>query len=538
MTLFSVRVSMKVKSMAMKSIVMAIFLFVMTMIIIVVPINVDESVQYHVIACNFYDNAKYHTFMNSCDGSSDLNLLGIHIKRAYGYIGSFSSYFYYPFFRLHPSILTQKLVGVFFSIIFVTTLMLLEDKNRMSVMVMFGLSFPISYQLVNDTGPVRYGIFMSVFTPLFVKFILRIRQNYVKILLNIVLGFMLFLAVEDKIFFLYFIPSITLLVIAYNYEEKYGQRIIDSINFLLKELWISIIIFVILTLLYLIVAKTSSGHIFVFELMESYKAYQYSFTGVLKTFLSFMINFQKFSHFVYPDGYSKFRLLDTSFSLLVWVYGFFLIAKMCKKEVILLPPVKVFFTSLALILSIVVMLFSRNAWAGHHFIYTYIYALLVVCQSTSYVIEMKSQFLILYSFFSILLASQLLLFVPEPLSSWERYKIFEYVKQETIARNYMIVHISLGTYYISSLYGHKDQLSIQLGAGARRNRPIQIGTPLDNKTVTEIINLSEMVKRRILCICRGPDCNSENLSDSFLKRIGFEEVKLSTSDWKVYLEQR
>src|SRR5262245_35396527 len=107
---------MNMKSMAVQALVATIFLFIVTTIIRVVPINVDESIHYHVIACDFYSNAKYHTFWHPCDGSSNLNLLGVHLKRAYDYVGAFSSYFYYPFFILYPSILTQELVGVLFLI--------------------------------------------------------------------------------------------------------------------------------------------------------------------------------------------------------------------------------------------------------------------------------------------------------------------------------------------------------------------------------------------------------------------------------------
>ncbi len=490
----------------------------------------DETIQYHVIACDFYDNAKYHAFGSSCDGSLNLNLLGVQIKRAYRYIGSFSSWYYYPFFRLSPSFMTQKLVGVFFLIIFVATLMLLEEKNKISVMVIFGLSFPIIYQLTNDTGPVRYGIFMTVFTPLCVKFILRIRQNYIKIVLNIILGFMLFLAVEDKPFFLYFIPSIILLTIAYNHDENRPRITVYSIKFLLRQMWVSIMIFVSFTS-FLLIAKTTSGEAYVSDLMKAVKPQ--TLTDALANLLSYMTNFQKFSSFVYD--YHKFRLLNVLFSLSIWCYGFFFIAKIHKKGVNSLLPSKILFTSLALVVSIFVLLLMRNARTGHHFIYPYIFALLIVCQATSYETEGKAKFLVLYSFFSILLVIQLLLLVPRPQSSWERYKIFEYLKQETTARNYIIAHLSWGTYTIASLYGHKDQLSIDIPTwkSARGHEGISV----DRKIAMEIMALSYRVKRRILCVCRGPDCNSEALFNIFLKKISFEEVHLANSDWKVYRER-
>jgi hypothetical protein len=387
-------------------------------------------------------------------------------------------------------------------------------------MVIFGLSFPIIYQVINDTGPVRLGIFMSVFAPLFVKIIVHIRQNYIKILFNIILGFMLFLAVEDKPFFLYFIPSIGLLVIAYNHEEKQEQRIIDSTKFLLKKTWISLVIFASFTLLYLLVAKTSSGQIYILELMKAVKPRK--FTETLNNLLSFMANFQKFSSMVYD--HRRFRFLNISFSLLIWYYGFLFIAKTCKNDGIQLLPIKILLTSLALVSSMIVLLFTRNAWTGHHFIYPYTFALLIICQSTLYAPERKKRFFISYSFLSIFLAGQLLLFVPKPHSSWERYKIFEYLKQEAVAKNYIITHLSLGTYYISSLYGHKDQLSLQI-------------EKLDGRTAMQVINLSDMTQRKILCICHGPDCNSEKLSDSFLRKIEFEEVNLSNNDWKIHAEK-
>jgi hypothetical protein len=119
-------------------------------------------------------------------------------------------------------------------------------------------------------------------------------------------------------------------------------------------------------------------------------------------------------------------------------------------------------------------------------------------------------------------------------SSWERYKVFEYLKQETIARSYISAHLSWGTYTIASIYGHKDQLSIDV-ATWKSTRGHQ-GISIDSKTATKIMDLSYMVKRKILCICRGPDCNAETLSNTFLKRINFAEVHLSNDDWKIYIE--
>jgi len=498
---------------AIPLLVTGMFLFITTMVIRAVPIQVDESIQYHVIACDFYKNAKYHTFWNPCDGSTNLNLLGIQLKRAYHYVGGFSSYFYYPFFRVSPSILTQRLIGVFFLIALVATITLLEPEKKLVVVVLFGLSFPLVYQLIDDTGPVRYSLFIAAFTPWFVGRIVRIRRKSVKAFLNIVLGFLLFFAVEDKPFFLYLVPSVLLLTIAYNCNNKQG--VIGAAKLIVTEMLIALLVFGTLVYLYLIVARTNSGERYISELVSLVKPY--SMTDELLYILSFMTNFEKFSSDVYEIR--QFKVVNISFSLVIWLYGLIFVAKACKMG----PSRKVVFTAIAFLVSIVVMLFTRNATTGHHYIFSYILGLLLVCQSMSYVQQNQNGFLILYSCFAIILAAELPFLAPNPTYSWERYKIFEYLRQENIARNYVIGHLSLGTYYVASLYGHEDQLSLQIRT-------------LDSQTASKIISLADKVRRKILCVCRGPDCNAESLSSKFLNKVKFTETKLANQDWKVYLE--
>ena len=496
--------------------VTATFLFIIIMVISAVPIQVDEAIQYHPIACEFYENAKYHTFWNPCDGSRNLDLFGIQFKRAYDYIGGFSSYLYYPFFRLSPGILTQRIIGILFLFVFVGMLMLLEDRNRLSVLILFGLSFPLIYQLVNDTGPVRYSMCMLPIAPWLVRCVIRTRQLYKKAVLNVILGFLLFLGLEDKPFFLYLVPSVLILIIAYNYDDKQGAM--GSIKFVISQILVALTVFGALTYLYLVVAKTPSGGNYLSELTGAVRPYE--LTEVAKNILSFMTNFEKFSSMVYSSR--KFRPLNIGLSLSVWMLGLVLVAKVYKMRINSLPA-KTVLTMLAFVVSILILLLTRNAVNGHHFIFPYAIALLVVCQCALSGIQGRFAFFLLYVFFSVILSSQLPFLTPNTWSSWERYKVFDFLKQEEIAKDYIIAHLSFGTYYVASLYGEKEQLSLQIRT-------------LDNQTVTKIIGLSDTLKRKILCVCNGPDCNSKTLSDRFLSRIKFKEVNLPTKDWKVYLE--
>jgi len=495
------------------------YLYMVTMVTMAVPVNADESVQYHVIACNFYPNAKYHVFWNPCDGSTDLNLFGLQLKRSYNYIGALSSYIYYPFFLVYPSILTQRLLGLIFLVAFVSILTFLERENKSPVLIIFGLSFPLIYQLINDTGPVRYGLFMTVAAPWLVRQSIGVKQQGAsKALLNILLGVLLFLAIEDKPFFVYVLPSVILLIVAYNVQPQ-ERRLLQSIWFVLRQIWLGLSVMGGLACLYFFAAKTSSNDMYIADLIGSVKTYM--LPEIATNLASYMVNFGKFSSMVYERAY--FSLLNIPFSLLIWLAGVVFIGKIAKIGLAAIPT-RIVVTGLAFILNVCVFFVTRNTWASHHFIFPYVFALLIICQSMAYIASRK-YFLVIYSVFSIVLASELWFSVPSARSSWERYEIFKFLQGADISEDYIIAHLSLGTYYVASLYGPKDQISLQI-------------RHLDGRTATNIIRISDTLRRRILCVCRGADCNAANLSARFMNKVTFEQINLLTGDWKVFCETK
>jgi len=485
------------------------------MVILAVPINVDESIQYHPIACSAYENAKYHTFWNACDGSTYLSFVGIHVPRAYGYIGALSSYLYWPFFKLYPSILTQRVLGVCFLIGFLSLVSALEREARFSVLVIFGLSFPLVYQLIADTGPVRFGLTMMAFTPWSAKLILRTTYRAVRALLNVVLAVLLFLAVEDKPFFLYLIPSVAALTLAYTCDRN--GTVLEDIRHLLRRTWMCIAVFCGLLLMYFFGAHTSSGDSYIVTLVQSVKPTPVS--SVFINIVSYMTNLSKFANMVYEAR--QFRLPNVTLSLMIWTWGSVFIAR-----ALMTAPVirrKLLLTMAAFTLSILSMLVTRNAWAGHHFIYCFVLALLVVCQAMSCIEKNRALFIAAYAFVGVALATELPYLQPSLTSSWGRYRVFDYLKRSDVATNYVIAHLSLGTYYVASLYGNETQLSVQIDR-------------LDVSTATQLMSLSERLQRKILCVCRGAGCDADVLSRQFLGRVLFKEAVLSDGDWRVYLE--
>ena len=187
-------------------IVFILFIGISLFITFVVPINMDESFQYHLISCSFYEQAQYHVFREPCDSTFDLNLWGLTLKRTYIYAGSLSSFLYSPFFHLLPTITTQRVIGILFGIPIILCAINLEKENRKATLLLFALSYPLTYQLICDTGPVRYSLLIFFLTPLLAQKIIKNSNRIISSLLCIALGFLIFLGVEDKPFFVYLLP--------------------------------------------------------------------------------------------------------------------------------------------------------------------------------------------------------------------------------------------------------------------------------------------------------------------------------------------
>lgn len=503
------------------------FLLIIITLIGFVPVEMDESVAFRVISCEFYDNAKYHIFREPCANILDLNFLGISLKRAYWYTGSLSSYLFYPFFLLFPKLITQQLVGIVFFIIFIGIIYLLEKDNKIPVLVIFGLSFPILYHFIHDTGPVRYGLTICVLSPLLVRYILQSENTYFRLGLNVLLGILVFLGVEDKPFFLYIAPSVALLTLAYA-QNKDKQGLGENFRYVISKTWVSIITFLIVTLAYLFVSKTSSGEIYFFALKS-----KFSHELTMRNMVFFFLEWQKFSHKIFevyesdPHKvyFTKFAFINIPLSLSFWFSSLIVIGRAYFTRKSQFFASKTTYTLLAFFTCVAVFAFTQNTWAGHHFIYTYTFALLAVCQSIPTIAnKLRNHFLFLYSVFSIVLALQLLFLKPIPQASWERYKVFDYLQQESVAKNYVIDHLNYGTYYISALYGDKEQLVIYT-------------EPLNNETANQVMKIADKTNRKILCVVNTSFWNLEQLSETFSQKLEFEEIKLSTKVWKVFVEK-
>jgi hypothetical protein len=138
-----------------------------------------------------------------------------------------------------------------------------------------------------------------------------------KLLLNVFLGLIVFLAIEDKPFFLYIIPSIVAVTIAYMAESDDKQGVIECIRLIGKETFLAISIAVIISLVYLGMARTTSEERYLWVLIAAVKPSD--FINVIENMISYMTNFEKFSIMVYESR--MFRLPNIILSLTVWSFG-------------------------------------------------------------------------------------------------------------------------------------------------------------------------------------------------------------------------
>lgn len=500
----------------------------------------DESFQYHIISCSYYENARYNIFGQPCDSSYDLNLWGLTLKRTYHYAGSLSSFLFKPFFLLYPHIITQRILGVVFFLMTVACVVRLEKNNQKLALGLFLINFPIIYQFICDTGPVRYSFFILFLSPLIAIKIIQSQKLSQVILGNIFLGSLWFFALEDKPFFIYLVPCLGFLVLAYTYENHQINQNRDSFyKVVFTKLGLTIITFVSLAAIYLFFSETITGASYFTTLKNSVSAGDKATTNLF----AYLINFQYFSHRVYGEADLKvldniglfhygFRYLNIALSIGIWIYAMFIAWPEIKNSLLnittLFQPSKTKFLVLAAIANISCMQIAGNAWAGHHYVFLHGILMLLVLQVLSTTtIQRQTTFLKFYFLFSLYLAVQLVMVKPKIESNWERYVIFDYLKQPEIAQNFIINHMSWGAYYPSALYGHPDQL-------------VTLQDTFDDDVIENFKDISQALDRELLMICNTlePKCDRQSLEAIFKGELSFKRASLPIQEWKVFLSER
>ena len=489
------------------------------LVLIFLPCNMDEFLPYHVISCDYYPNAQFHTLREPCSDFYDISLWGFTLKRAYHYIGSWSSWLYYPLFLLIPHPISHKLLGVIFFLIILSLSARLEKEHgdQSLWLLRLGMSFPILYQLIFDTGPVRWGLLVLFSAPLLIKYIQLQRHIIFNLALQIFLGIITFLAVEDKPFFLYLLPSLICVCLAYNWTST------RDIGKLLSNSMIVGLVFLILTGIYLFASKV--GEVSYFEYLRNMSGeHNYSWQRaweILQLNLSYLTNWYVYAHRNWSAG-GLVHDVNAHVGITLLELVLFILWKVRYQ----IDSNRIIWLSLGLLCNTAVFLYTQNVWAGHHFIFSYAILFLLFNHCLNYApFNIKQIFLLLTCGYATLISLQFLLTQPFVEASRERDHIFSYLPQPEIGQNYVIVHTHWGTYYQSALYGDRQQL-------------VMYAEPMGEPEVNRVVEVSRQLNRGVLIVCRGEECNAKTLYDKFQGQFTFVPTALPTQDWQVWRSPR
>ncbi len=230
-----------------------IFLLGVASLAFVLP-NMDEFVQYHLLACFTHDFSSLNTFRESCDESLRLQFLGVSLPiRATAYIGSFAGWLYFPFLLLSKSFISAR---IYCGLILFTMVMSIKKQSNASLLVSVTsvfLLFPLVLMTVMDSGPCALQILIALSMPWLFSCALNEHNSYKKIIYLIILNVSIFAAVEIKPYFLYVLPFF--LIHSY-FEAKVVWR-----RFLLS------IVPAMIALAVYFFSKTMDGNYYIFELI-------------------------------------------------------------------------------------------------------------------------------------------------------------------------------------------------------------------------------------------------------------------------------
>jgi hypothetical protein len=204
-----------------------------------VPPHTDEYFQYGALACLKAQANPAWGFFWQCDHRHDLILFGHRLPlRTWTYVGSGSSWYYYPWYKLWPNYLSARLMGCFSFSLFVFFFWRLFRYPLWFVLGGVGLCFPLAYQIIADTGPVGF----QLVTFLAVPWLLSRYKGWVS---PVLAGVLIFLGMEIKPVFALIMPGLFLFIVLYFGRDKITSRMdfkpLIEKRFLLRLLLVGVV---------------------------------------------------------------------------------------------------------------------------------------------------------------------------------------------------------------------------------------------------------------------------------------------------------
>ena len=505
-----------------------------------VPMNMDEALPYHILACFDHPFAHLHTLTEGCDGRYDLTVFsGFRIAGGYHYVGALSSILYAPFYFLFHAPQAQYWFGLLFLIAFALLLSRLTPKPRLSLPVILAF-FPLIFQFIHDTGPVKFSLLAFPLGALLFRRIASTRPP-LQTAYAIVLAALVLLAAEDKIFFIYLLPSFALFGLAFldapDWPSLFAQLKPARGSLALAA---TIILFGLFALLLARMGDYSYiGHL---AIVRGQLEKQEGLATILITYLLLIFTWPAYAHRVFDM--EKIRAWPVVLSILLAAGFIAACTALAWKRRIFRPlRPRAELLILSIFAALLIFLGPSKVWAGHHFIFLWVPALVLLGDILP-ALEPKDLLTVTLSFFAINIFSIFTLAqTPVALNvATEQNAIFDYFADEARASQTLLNYSSWGGYFIEALYGPQNLL-------------VTYKDPLDDASAQKLLAISRSTGRRIYNVCIDPlqdtvfegleltlagksyakICSKQFLEDRFGGKLTFEEIPMpGLSIWHVF----
>jgi hypothetical protein len=463
------------------------------------PPNMDEFLPYHPIACTYYPAAHLQTFRESCFAYRTETLWHTVYYRPYGYVGMLTAAIYYPLFRLWPQMASLYVLATFMSVAFYYGLTRLHHMSAGWVVVLLAF-FPITYQMIHDTGPVRVPLLVFPLVALLARK-MGTSHHLSRYLPAIGIALGMAMAVEDKPFFVLLLPGLFFYTLAF-----VEGRLVTFFRNNIGPLLVMPSIFAGLLALILLQKVGDHGELYYFQTLSGIGG-THSLLDILNRLAVFIMG---------PISYAH-RNFDIDQTVLNWSIGSMLLFFVCP----LIRRRHLCRTDACLVLSflsmIAVFLMNRAVWAGHHFVFLWVPALSLYLRG----FNRHHGHLMMSCLVALGLSSVVILACANvnPDDSTKRSAVRTYLSREDVASNNVINNSSWGEYYIQSLYGAHSQWVTYID-------------PYDANAIQKLKTIARSQGRRILNVC--DDCDRHTLAIMFGAQARIQEVPLDARPWRVF----
>lgn len=173
----------------------------------------DEFLNFHYLA---NDNPAYKATEGTFLGYKDpmLYLFGKYeYKMSFYYVGKTSSFLFYPFYKIFPLETALAIYNLVFYFILCWLLKVACRWKNWQVWA-FAFAYPVLFAFLHDGGPLKVSALAFPLTALAFQTIIGSAGLYKKVFVSALIGVYWCIALEDKIFFLYLLPSVILFALS------------------------------------------------------------------------------------------------------------------------------------------------------------------------------------------------------------------------------------------------------------------------------------------------------------------------------------